>query len=153
MIALRPVRAGDREFLARLYATTREDEMRLVDWDDGQKQAFLTAQFEAQDRYYAENYRNASFDVVEIDGDPGGRLYVDRRDSEIRIVDISLLPEHRGKGHGASLLEALIEEGQRTNRRVTIHVERFNRARALYERLGFQVTGDRGVYLFMEHTT
>lgn len=143
---LRPVEPGDREFLYRVYASTRTEELAVVPWDDAQKQAFLRAQFDAQDAWWRENYSGASFDVIVVDGQPGGRLYLHRGDTEIRIVDIALLPEHRGKGIGTRLLRDVIAEGKR----VTIHVERMNPALRLYERLGFEVAEDKGVYLFLE---
>jgi ribosomal protein S18 acetylase RimI-like enzyme len=147
---LRPAEPGDRDFLLRVYASTREEELRLVDWDDEQKAAFVQQQFEAQDSYYREHYHPATFDVIEVDGQPAGRLYVARWEDEIRIVDIALLPEHRGRGIGTALMNDLLEEGVRTGKRVSIHVERNNPARRLYERLGFVESADRGVYLLLE---
>jgi ribosomal protein S18 acetylase RimI-like enzyme len=121
-----------------------------VPWDDAQKEAFLGHQFDAQDAWWRENYAEASFDVVVVDGKPAGRLYVHRGRSEIRIVDIALLPEHRGNGVGTRLLEDLLAEGKAEAKSVTIHVERMNPALRLYERLGFSVAEDKGVYLFLE---
>src|SRR5919206_534034 len=92
----------------------------------------------------------ASFDVILVDGEPAGRLYVHRGPSEIRIVDIALIPEHRGGGVGTSLLEDLLAEGDVGGKSVTIHVERMNPALRLYDRLGFTVAEDKGVYLFLE---
>ena len=97
-LSLRPIQPGDEPFLYRLYASTRAEEMALVDWSDEQKRAFLRMQFDAQHRFYIERFSSARFDVIELDGSPIGRLYLDRRDNEIRVIDISLLPEHRGKG-------------------------------------------------------
>ena len=88
-------------------------------------------------------------DVVLVDGVPAGRLYVDRTADEIRVVDITLLPEHRGAGVGESLLEPILDEGDRDGLPVTIHVERHNPALRLYDRLGFEVVDDLGVYLFL----
>ena len=119
-------------------------------WDKNQKDAFLRAQFDAQDRWYRENYTGASFDVILVDGERAGRLYLNRGDSEIRIVDIALLPEHRGNGVGSALLRDLLAEADAAGKRVTIHVERQNRALGLYERLGFHQAGEQGVYLRME---
>ena len=119
-------------------------------WDDAQKDAFLRSQFDAQDAWYRENYIGATLDVVVIDGGPAGRLYVHRGPSEIRIVDIALLPEHRGGGVGTSLLRDLIAEADEAGKSVTIHVERLNPALRLYERLGFSLAEDKGVYLFLE---
>ena len=119
-------------------------------WDDAQKEAFLRSQFEAQDAWYRESYAGATFDVIAVDDEPAGRLYLHRGESEIRIVDIALLPEHRGKGIGTALLSDLLSEADAAGKSVTIHVERLNPALRLYERLGFSVAEDKGVYLFLE---
>lgn len=68
---------------------------------------------------------------------------------EIRIVDIALLPGYRGRGIGSGLLAALMTEARSAGKPLTIHVERFNRALGLYERLGFAPVADKGVYLLL----
>jgi ribosomal protein S18 acetylase RimI-like enzyme len=151
VVALRRVEPGDEELLFRIYASVRTDELAVVPWDDAQKDAFLRAQFDAQDRWYRRHYTGASYDVVLIDDEPGGRFYVYRGDGEIRIMDIALLPEHRGVGIGSAILRNLLVEADAAGKRVTIHVERFNPARRLYESLGFSVVEDKGVYLLLEH--
>jgi ribosomal protein S18 acetylase RimI-like enzyme len=133
-----------------VYASTRIEELAVVPWDDAQKDAFLRMQFDAQDAWYREHYAEASFEVIVADGEPAGRLYVNQGRSEIRIVDIALLPEHRGDGIGTSLLRDLLAEADAVGKRVTIHVERLNPALRLYERLGFTVAEDKGVYLLLE---
>jgi ribosomal protein S18 acetylase RimI-like enzyme len=148
-VDLRAVRPGDEDFLYRVYASTRADEMALLDWDAAQKQVFLRMQFAAQQRHYREQFPDARFDVIERAGESIGRLYVDRRPEEIRIVDIALLPEHRRKRIGEALLRAILEEAAATGRTVSIHVERNNPALRLYQRLGFASTRDEGIYLLM----
>ncbi len=148
-IVLRPAGPADEELLRRVYASTRAEELALVDWDDDQKHAFVASQFEAQRRHYEENNPGAAFQVIVVDGEDAGRLYVARQPDEIRIVDISLLPEHRNIGIGTALLGQLQAQGARTGRRVSIHVEQLNPARRLYERLGFAAIADRGVYVLM----
>jgi ribosomal protein S18 acetylase RimI-like enzyme len=88
--------------------------------------------------------------VILVDGEPAGRLYVHRGDRETRIVDIALLPEQRGIGIGTTLLRDLLAEADAAGKSVTMHVEQFNPALRLYERLGFSIAEDRGVYLFLE---
>ena len=151
-IALRPVGASDRDFLLQVYASTREEELRPVDWSADQKAAFVRMQFEAQNAYYREHYHPATFDVVEVDGDPVGRLYVARWADEIRIIDVALLPEHRGRGIGTSVIRALLDEAAASGKRLSIHVEKHNPARRLYERLEFVESVDRGLYVLMEAT-
>ena len=148
-IRLRPIRPDDDEFLRRLFASTREAELSLLDWDAGQRDAFLRMQFVAQRRHYEEHYPGASFQVVLIDGAPAGRLYVARWPEEIRVVDIALLPEYRDLGVGTLLLERILSEGGAERKRVTVHVERANPARRLYERLGFSSTTDDGIHILM----
>lgn len=149
-ITLRPVRPEDRELLLRLYASTREEELALTDWDEEKKRAFVAGQFAAQDSWYRERYPGASLDVILAGGEPAGRLYVHRREREIRLMDIALLPEHRGRGIGGSLLHDLLAEGAAAGKRVTIHVEVYNPAMRLYERLGFRQAGEIGIYRLME---
>ena len=88
--------------------------------------------------------------MILVDGEPAGRFYVHRGEREIRIVDVALLPEHRGNGVGTSLIRDLLAEADASGKSVTIHVERLNPALRLYERLGFAVAEDKGVYLFLE---
>ena len=137
-------------FLLQLYATTRMDELAQVPWTDEQKVAFVVQQFTAQHQHWQENYTDTSWDVILLDGEPIGRLYVARWPEEIRIVDIVLMPEHRSAGIGTRFFRELFEEADRSGRKVSIHVEAFNPAKRLYERLGFVQAGDRGVYLLME---
>jgi ribosomal protein S18 acetylase RimI-like enzyme len=149
-LVLRPSERSDDAFLRRVYASVREAELAVVPWSDAQREAFLRQQFDAQDAYYREHYRPASFDVIELDGVPIGRLYVARWDDEVRVIDIALLPGHRGKGVGAQLLRGLLAEAAEDGKRVSIHVEKHNPALRLYERLGFVPVADAGVYLLME---
>lgn len=148
-ISLRPITPEDEEFLYRVYASTRREELSRTGWDEAQKASFLRQQFDAQSRYYRENYKGARFDAILSARVPAGRLYVARRPEEIRIVDIALLPEHRRRGIGTKLLSDLIRESETREIPLSIHVERFNPALRLYARLGFEVVEDKGVYLLM----
>jgi GNAT superfamily N-acetyltransferase len=150
-VLLRPIREEDMEFLLRLYATTRADEMAMVtDWTDEQKEWFVRMQFQAQHAWYQEHYGDARFDLILIDGVPAGRLCVHRRAAEIRLVDISLMPELRGQGIGSALLRELMAEAEAAGKPLTIHVEKYNPAMRLYLRLGFKSIEDRGPYDLME---
>jgi ribosomal protein S18 acetylase RimI-like enzyme len=151
-ITLRPITPDDEEFLRHVYASTREEELALTDWDTAQKAAFVQMQFAAQHRYYQENYRQTTFDVILADGQPAGRLYVARWAKEIRIVDIALLPEYRNAKIGSALLHDLMTEAAAAGKPVSIHVERYNPALRLYTRLGFVPISEHGVYLLMEWT-
>lgn len=149
-VRLRPATVTDEDFLREVYASTRADELALVEWPDSEKAAFVTMQFAAQTAYYREHYPHGELSVVEVDRESAGRLWVDRRSDEIRIVDIALLPERRGLGVGSMLVRRLLEEAESRGVPVRIHVERFNPALGLYRRLGFTELGATGVHIFME---
>jgi ribosomal protein S18 acetylase RimI-like enzyme len=149
-IELRPERPDDRPFLEALYASTREREMALLPWTDEQKRAFLASQFEAQHTYYVDRFADARFLVIEEAGAPIGRIYIHRRSDEIDLVDIALLPERRGSGIGTSLVRGVMDEAVRADLPLRLHVEHDNPARRLYDRLGFRVLENQGVYLRME---
>jgi ribosomal protein S18 acetylase RimI-like enzyme len=149
VLSLRAIEPSDEAFLYRVYASTRTAEMELVNWSESDKQAFLWHQFTAQHTYYQQHYATASFQVVLCGDAMVGRLYVNRGPTEIRIVDISVLPEYRGHGVGTCLLRDILGEANRDGKEVTIHVERFNQALGWYQRLGFRPVEDRGVYVLM----
>lgn len=148
-VGLRPATPGDRELLFRVYASTREEELAPVPWPSEAKEAFLRQQFDAQDAWWRTNYAGASFEVVVADGRDAGRLYLWEGPSEVRIVDVALLPEARRGGIGTRLLEDVKARAATVGKAVTIHVERMNPALGLYERLGFRLVEDKGVYLFL----
>ena len=149
-VRLRLACSEDADFLCSVYASTRAEELAATDWSAEQKRAFCRQQFDAQDTHYRAHYPTAEFSILERGGVAVGRLYVDRWAQEIRIMDIALLPEHRGAGIGTKLLQELQEEARAAGKALTIHVEKFNPALRLYERLGFKVREDKGVYLLME---
>lgn len=149
-LTLRPATPADRAFLLEVYASTRTEELAVVPWTDAQRAAFLEQQFTAQDSYWRTIRPDAAYDVIEEAGTPVGRLYVDRTPQEFRVVDIALIPAARGRGIGEGLLRGVLDEAGRAGRPVTIHVERGNRARALYERLGFLPAGSTGVHDLLE---
>ena len=148
-VALRAAGDSDYEFMRVLYHSTRAEEMLQFPFDESQKIAFLDWQFSMQSQHYAEHYPTCERSIIEVDGVAAGRLYVDRWTSEIRVVDIALLPEFRGRGIGAALMREVMEQGREANKDVSIHVEVFNPARALYQRLGFVEVATSGAYILM----
>lgn len=149
-ITLRPQAPTDDAFLFELYASTREEETAALCWNNEQKQEFLRSQFELQAAHYWRHYKGASFDIVEVNGQAAGKLYVHRGEEDWRVMDIALLPQYRSQGTGASLLRSLLTEAEGAGVSVTIHVEEHNRARRLYERLGFRAKEQQGMYLLLE---
>lgn len=146
---LRPARVDDAEFLYRVYASTRLEELAVTGWSAAQTETFLRMQFAAQDRHYREHSPAARFDVIRVDGIDAGRLYVDRSPGDIRVLDVALLPHFQRRGVGRALLRTLLAEAGSARCRVSLHVERNNPALGLYEALGFAPVEEVGVYRLM----
>ena len=150
-LTLRDVTDDDRDLLFAIYASTRAEELARVPWTAEMKERFLDQQFESQDRWYREQYEGTQFHIVLVEGIAVGRLYLARTNDELRVLDIALFPAHRARGIGTRLLQQVMREAAATNRQVILHVEIFNRARRLYERLGFRPLGEpTGVHQCME---
>ncbi len=153
-LKLKPITEDDMDALCQVYRSTREKELATVwGWTDEEKQAFVLQQFLAQHTYYQNNYIGADFWILEKNGQCIGRLYVDWNfgSSSIRIIDIIVLPAWQNQGIGTQILNDLIGEAKRKQFPLTIHVESFNPAKRLYERLGFKMISEtNGVYHLME---
>ncbi len=148
-ISLRPVGPADEAFLFELYASTRSGELAAVYWTPEQRSAFLSQQFVAQSHAYS-GYTSPDFRIVAIDGQPAGRLYLDRQADEWRIIDIALLSASRSRGIGSLLLAEVLSDAADADVAVRMHVEKSNPALTLYLKLGFRVVEDRGLHWFME---
>jgi ribosomal protein S18 acetylase RimI-like enzyme len=66
------------------------------------------------------------------------------------LIDITLLPEHRNSGIGAGLVRELIVQANAAHEPLRAHVLKQNPAWRLWQRLGFHLISDDGVYLAIE---
>lgn len=149
--AVRPIGSDDMGFLCALYASTRAEELQRVDWSDEQKNAFVVMQFTKQHQHYQQHFPDAGYYVLFEGETPVGRLYVHwTRGNALHLMDFTLAPEHRNHGIGTAIMHALMREAARTADRMTLYVEEFNPAYALYQRLGFHALETHGIYTLME---
>jgi ribosomal protein S18 acetylase RimI-like enzyme len=147
---LRPAVPEDREFLFQLYASTRIHELAPLGWPAAQQEAFLRMQFSAQEQWYRTAYPAAENQIIQINGRPAGRLMVLREPDTWHLIDISLLPENRGRGIGGELIELLIHDCAAAGAVLKLQVLKVNPALRLYHLLGFVITGEDQIYLQME---
>ena len=143
---------ADLPVLARIYASTRAEELAPVPWSDAEKAAFLDMQFRAQHAHYRQYYPESDWLMTMRGNENVGRLYLERLPSQHRIIDIAFLPEYRGRGLGEALLRDLLDEAAAAGKPVSIHVEKLNPAMRLYRRLGFVTEEDKGIYDLMRWT-
>ncbi|MGN6315468.1 GNAT family N-acetyltransferase [Trinickia sp.] len=146
---VRPADERDRAFLYAVFESTRAQEFAQVGWSAEQITALLSDQFSMQDTYYRQHYPRCRFDVIMLGENPIGRLYHHWGRGEARLVDIALLPVHRGSGIGTRLMRAFVAQAAAREVPVVLYVEMNNPVRALYRRLGFEPTGENGIYVQM----
>lgn len=149
-VRLRAATPADEPLLYAVYAASRAAELAQTDWNDDQRTAFVTMQHRAQAAAYRERHPDGRFLVIDHEGEGIGRLYLARLDGELRVLDIALLSEWCGRGIGTALMMDVFAEADRDAVIVSLHVEAWNPARVLYERLGFVEAGRNDVYLRME---
>jgi len=136
--------------LRLLYADTRAEEMSPVPWPQAAKQQFLDQQFDLQHRHYLQHYADADFLVIEHGSAVQGRYYLMKTAPEHLIVDICLMEAHRGFGIGRALIQDSQREAKALQRGMQLHVIKYNtRARALYENMGFKITGGTDMHHYM----
>ena len=146
----RPMADTDLPFLFELYASIRSEEVAAAGWPVELQVQFLRQQFEAQHHHYTTYYPDADWLVVEHDGCPVGRLYVEEWPTQLRIIDIALVPGAQGKGFGTALITDIFTRARVVGKKVSIHVEKNNPAMRLYQRLGFSKAEDKGIYDLLE---
>jgi GNAT superfamily N-acetyltransferase len=151
-IGVRPVTADDAEILLEIYKSSRGDDLRGLGWAEDRISEFLGMQYEAQQHFYESEYKLATEEIILWEGKPAGRLIVERREHEIRCVDVALLPEHRNRSIGSFLIQKLQDEARREKKPLRLQVIRFNRAVSLFERSGFVRTSETGTHFQMEWT-
>ncbi|PIJ95925.1 N-acetyltransferase [Lysinibacillus sphaericus] len=149
MVQTRNVVSQDDAFLYELYISTRKNEFSMLALDEQQLHALLLIQYEAQKRFYQQNFPQAKHEIIFHEGLEIGRMMTECKSGNIHLIDISLLPDFRGKGYGTKLLKQLQNSAASQNLSVTLHVWHGNPARRLYERCGFYVTEDISPYIAM----
>jgi ribosomal protein S18 acetylase RimI-like enzyme len=144
--ALRAALPTDAEFEHCLYASTRDDLRPLgPEVFDG----LVGMHFRAQSISIRLEHPHAERTIVVVEADPVGRLILDESTPHIEVIDVSLLPQYRGHGIGTNVLRGVLAHADRVGRSVRLHAEKQSRALRLFERLGFTISGDVGMYFVM----
>jgi ribosomal protein S18 acetylase RimI-like enzyme len=143
---LRQAVPADAAFEQHLYASTRDDLRPLgPEVFDG----LVGMQFRAQSMSIRLEHPRADKKIVVVDDQPVGRIIVDADGPYIEVIDVALLPEFRCHGIGSSVLRGVLTHADRVGRSVKLYVEKQSRAVRLYERLGFAIADDVGMYFAM----
>ncbi len=149
-VSCRPEQPEDEAFLFALYSSTRQEELQALGWDDTMRDAFLRMQFQAMRRGYRSMFPRAEFSIILAGEEPAGRTVINRAQEEIRLVDISLLHQYRGRGIGTGILSNLLAEALRTGLPLRLSAMKASRALDWYRRKGFHQMGESGPYVHLE---
>ena len=130
---LESARLDDSEFVFRVKkAALGEYVRRTWGWDET-----------FQRELHAREFDPSAIKIISHLGTKVGWLEVERRSQEFYLAGIYLLPEHQGDGLGSALIMEIMREASEQRVPVALQVLKVNpRAQALYEKLGFTVTGE-----------
>ncbi|WP_310621350.1 GNAT family N-acetyltransferase [Flexibacterium corallicola] len=151
-VKIRPARAGDEAFLKRVHETERFWEFAplLYAGDDENYHRVVAQQYDAHHDVYFNCYTVAKYGIILLCGKPVGRLYLDERDQEFRVLDIALLPHFRGEGIGSIVMHGVCATAARKQVPVSLHVHSLNAAAyRFYYRLGFEIESNNHRHILM----
>lgn len=130
-VALTKATANDREFLLHVRKQTMVEHLE-------QAGIFLS---EAEHALRLDDLYECSYVLWHL-GERVGHVKFRESLETLEVMQLQILPEHQGKGVGGKLMCQLIEKVEARSRRIVLSVLKRNPAKRLYERMGFQVTGE-----------
>lgn len=139
-LTLRPETAADRGLLEALFADLRAAELSLLP-DESIRDAFVRQQVDARERGWRDAWPEADRLVVVVADEAVGRLLVDVADDRVHVVDVALLPGHRGRGIGTAVLDVVLSQADARGMPCELSVDCGSPAKRLYDRLGFVEIG------------
>jgi GNAT superfamily N-acetyltransferase len=127
-VTLRPERPDDEALLFALFRSWALEDLDRLPLDAAAKEHLLRFQFAGQTATYRSNFSTASFDIIERDGKPIGRLIVDPGDAQVPacLVDFVLLPEQRNNRIGRAIIAAVLAEQASLGRKVRVKILHHN---------------------------
>ena len=138
-IALRVTTHQDTAFAWGLYRDLMKPlTEELLDWNEP-----------LQRRLIEQDMASGDASIIAVDGQAAGWILVRETDEQLNILQLYLLPGFQNKRIGTSIIRQLIDHSRATARALHLEVMKNNRARLLYERLGFVVIDESEYKLHM----
>jgi len=140
---LRPVSADEYEWLFELNKRSYHDVVvvQFGEWDEAFQRQMFTERWPSRQ----------SAQIIEMEGERVGVIDYKELAQFNWLEEIQLQPKHQSRGIGSHLVASLIEEARATRRALRLQVLHQNqRARQLYERLGFVQIGHLENHYLME---
>jgi ribosomal protein S18 acetylase RimI-like enzyme len=139
-VSLRPATADDFDFLYALHRATMQPYVAQVwGWDEA---------WQAQS--FRERFTPAANQIIQHHGQDVGVLRVEDGPAGVVIANLQVAPAHQRRGIGGHLVREVVRRAHERQRAVALQVLKVNaEARALYERLGFTITGETATHYLM----
>ena len=140
-VSYRPAASDDFEFLFSLHRATMR--LYVVDtwgaWDE-----------DWQNRRFRARFKPELLQIIQYEGSDIGVLQVQDRTEEIFLVSLEILPAYQNHGIGSAIIRSVLVEASHSAKPVALQVLKVNRAaRALYQRLGFRITGENETHYIL----
>jgi GNAT superfamily N-acetyltransferase len=150
-VSLRRAAAEDESFMKELYFEWRRPEFALLPFPEPQIRDLLQMQYRAQITSYSASFPSSGYEIILLNGERAGRIWIARQADEIRLVDILIAPSRRNQGIGTVLMHRLQEEARNTGLPIRATVDRANPGSLrFHQRHGFQVSGEGPLDLSVE---
>jgi ribosomal protein S18 acetylase RimI-like enzyme len=145
-VTTRAATEQDDAFLFALFAAVRSPEFAHLPLAPAQLDMLMKIQYGGQQHSYRAQFPGGS-EIVLLDGQPIGRLWLYRGPAEHRLVDIALLPEFRNRGIGAALVTEAIAAAKAAHVPLCCSVGSSNQGSLrFHQRLGFRIVDQDEVY-------
>jgi len=143
LLQRRPATEEDKAFLKKLNRDVYESVVieQFGAWDDA-----------IQDEHFERKWAVQEYQIVEQEGLRVGAIWISKEIDHLWLREIQISPCHQNQGLGTKLLTTTIDEAARSGLPLQLRVLIANRAKALYERLGFSVIGmHEDTHYWMQH--
>ncbi len=154
-LTLRPARDNedDAAFFFALFTARKAPEMAAMPIDAKAKEFLLRAQYRSMTETYRREYPNARWEVIELEGEPVGRLVTDVGTACVTYVDIAILPQAQERGLARRVMLQALEEPRRLGLPARVSVLMHNIASLrLCERVGFVRADESPPFVRLEWT-
>jgi ribosomal protein S18 acetylase RimI-like enzyme len=137
----RPALPTDKEMVYRINCAAYRD--------------LVIAQFGAWDEtwqrdYFEKKWNPDRYSIICSGDDAIGVLATENYPDHIFLAEIQIDPSYQNRGIGSQIMNELCAEAQHRNIPIRLRVLRLNRARRLYERLGFVQISENATHFYME---